>query len=53
MPGRASKLLSQRVVDEVIFDVDSSRFQSSKMYFCNAIEEGVRTRVASTSFPNE
>lgn len=48
LPG----LLSQRVVDEVIFDVDSSRLSGLEDVFLECDEEGVRTRVAIDFFPH-
>jgi exopolysaccharide biosynthesis polyprenyl glycosylphosphotransferase len=46
------KLLAERVVDEVIFNVDSSRLSSLEEVFLACDEEGVRTRVAIDFFPH-
>jgi exopolysaccharide biosynthesis polyprenyl glycosylphosphotransferase len=46
------KLIAQRVVDEVIFDVDSNRLSSLEEVFLACDEEGVRTRVAIDFFPH-
>lgn len=46
------RLLADRVVDEVIFDVDSSRLSSLEEVFLACDEEGVRTRVAIDFFPH-
>jgi exopolysaccharide biosynthesis polyprenyl glycosylphosphotransferase len=46
------KLIAERVVDEVIFDVDSSRLASLEEVFLACDEEGVRTRVAIDFFPH-
>jgi exopolysaccharide biosynthesis polyprenyl glycosylphosphotransferase len=46
------KLLAERVVDEVIFAVDSSRLSSLEEVFLQCDEEGVRTRVAIDFFPH-
>ena len=46
------KLLSERVVDEVIFEVDSSKLAALEEVFLQCDEEGVRTRVAIDFFPH-
>ncbi len=46
------KLIEGGVVDEVIFDVDSSRLASLEEVFLACDEEGVRTRVAIDFFPH-
>ena len=46
------RLIADRVVDEVIFDVDSSRLSSLEEVFLACDEEGVRTRVAIDFFPH-
>jgi exopolysaccharide biosynthesis polyprenyl glycosylphosphotransferase len=46
------ELIAERVVDEVIFDVDSSRLGSLEEVFLACDEEGVRTRVAIDFFPH-
>jgi exopolysaccharide biosynthesis polyprenyl glycosylphosphotransferase len=45
-------LLSQQVVDEIIFDVDSSKLPGLEEVFLQCDEEGVRTRVAIDFFPH-
>jgi exopolysaccharide biosynthesis polyprenyl glycosylphosphotransferase len=50
--GRLPVLLAERVVDEVIFDVDSSRLSGLEDVFLECDEEGVRTRVAIDFFPH-
>lgn len=45
-------LLATLAVDEVIFDVDSSRLASLEEVFLQCDEEGVRTRVAIDFFPH-
>ncbi len=45
-------LLKERIVDEVIFDVDSSRLEALEEVFLQCDEEGVRTRVAVGFFPH-
>lgn len=45
-------LLSKQVVDEVIFDVDSSKLPGLEEVFLQCDEEGVRTRVAIDFFPH-
>ncbi len=52
MPDRAAGLLAQRVVDEVIFDVESSQLSALEDVFLHCDEEGVRTRVAIDFFPH-
>jgi exopolysaccharide biosynthesis polyprenyl glycosylphosphotransferase len=51
-PLALPKLLAERVVDEVIFAVDSSRLASLEEVFLLCDEEGVRTRVAIDFFPH-
>jgi exopolysaccharide biosynthesis polyprenyl glycosylphosphotransferase len=46
------KLLAERVVDEVIFEVDSSKLAALEEVFLQCEEEGVRTRVAIDFFPH-
>jgi exopolysaccharide biosynthesis polyprenyl glycosylphosphotransferase len=46
------RLLERRVVDEVIFDVDSSKLPQLESVFLMCDEEGVRTRVALDFFPH-
>ena len=46
------KLLRSRIVDEVIFNVDSSRLASLEEIFLHCDEQGVRTRVAIDFFPH-
>ena len=46
------RLLAKRVVDEVIFDVDSSRLRDLEEIFLHCDEQGVRTRVAIDFFPH-
>ncbi len=46
------KLLDKKVVDEVIFNVDSSRLRELEEVFLLCDEEGVRTRVAVDFFPH-
>ncbi len=48
LPG----LLARQVVDEVIFDVDSSKLPALEEVFLHCDEEGVRTRVAIDFFPH-
>lgn len=50
--SKLPKLLEERVVDEVIFDVDSSRLAELEEVFLQCDEEGVRTRVAVGFFPH-
>lgn len=45
-------LLVNRIVDEVIFSVDSSRLASLEEIFLHCDEQGVRTRVAIDFFPH-
>jgi len=49
---RLPKLLSEQVVDEIIFDVDSSKLPGLEEVFLLCDEEGVRTRVAVDFFPH-
>jgi len=46
------QLLAGQIVDEVIFEVDSSRLSSLEEVFLECDEEGVRTRVALDFFPH-
>jgi exopolysaccharide biosynthesis polyprenyl glycosylphosphotransferase len=48
LPG----LLANRVVDEVIFNVDSSKLAGLEEIFLHCDEQGVRTRVAIDFFPH-
>ncbi len=45
-------LLASRIVDEVIFNVDSSRLSGLEEIFLHCDEQGVRTRVAIDFFPH-
>ena len=45
-------LLARQIVDEVIFDVESSRLSELEPVFLECDEEGVRTRVAIDFFPH-
>ena len=45
-------LLARQVVDEVIFDVDSSKLPGLEEVFLQCDEEGIRTRVAIDFFPH-
>ena len=49
---RLPKLLAGQVVDEIIFDVDSSKLPELEEVFLLCDEEGVRTRVAVDFFPH-
>jgi exopolysaccharide biosynthesis polyprenyl glycosylphosphotransferase len=49
---RLPKLLAGQVVDEIIFDVDSSKLPGLEEVFLLCDEEGVRTRVAVDFFPH-
>ena len=46
------KLLANRIVDEVIFNVDSSKLAGLEEVFLHCDEQGVRTRVAIDFFPH-
>ena len=46
------KLLREQIVDEVIFDVDSSTLSNLEDVFLLCDEEGVRTRVSIDFFPH-
>lgn len=46
------ELLSRQIVDEIIFDVDSSHLPALEEVFLHCDEEGVRTRVAIDFFPH-
>ncbi len=46
------KLIAEKVVDEVIFDVDSGNLAALEETFLACDEEGVRTRVAIDFFPH-
>ena len=45
-------LLTEQVVDEVIFDVESNRLSALEEVFLQCDEEGVRTRIAIDFFPH-
>jgi exopolysaccharide biosynthesis polyprenyl glycosylphosphotransferase len=45
-------LLARQVVDEVIFDVDSTKLSALEDVFLECDEQGVRTRVAIDFFPH-
>jgi len=49
---RLPTLLQERIVDEVIFNVDASRLAALEDVFLECDEEGVRTRVALDFFPH-
>ncbi len=49
---RLPELLEEQVVDEIIFDVDSSKLSGLEEVFLLCDEEGVRTRVAVDFFPH-
>lgn len=49
---RIPALLRQRVIDEVIFDVESNRLSALEPVFLHCDEEGVRTRIAIDFFPH-
>lgn len=49
---RIPLLLRQRVIDEVIFDVESNRLADLEPVFLHCDEEGVRTRIAIDFFPH-
>jgi exopolysaccharide biosynthesis polyprenyl glycosylphosphotransferase len=49
---RIPVLLRQRVIDEVIFDVESNRLSALEPVFLHCDEEGVRTRIAIDFFPH-
>ncbi len=46
------KLLREQIVDEVIFDVDSSKLYDLENVFLRCDEEGVRTRISIDFFPH-
>ena len=50
--GSLPGLLADRVIDEVIFDVDSSQLSALEDVFLECDEQGVRTRVAIDFFPH-
>jgi exopolysaccharide biosynthesis polyprenyl glycosylphosphotransferase len=50
--ARIPELLARRVVDEVIFDVESDKLSSLEPVFLHCDEEGVRTRLAIDFFPH-
>jgi exopolysaccharide biosynthesis polyprenyl glycosylphosphotransferase len=50
--GELPTLLRQRVVDEIIFAVDSDRLPALEEMFLLCDEEGVRTRLALDFFPH-
>lgn len=47
-----SRLLANQVVDEIIFDVDSTKLSALEDVFLQCDEEGVRTRLAIDFFPH-
>jgi exopolysaccharide biosynthesis polyprenyl glycosylphosphotransferase len=49
---RLQELLAEQVVDEIIFDVDSSKLSRLGDVFLLCDEEGVRTRIAVDFFPH-
>ena len=49
---RIPELLARQIVDEIIFDVDSSHLPALEEVFLHCDEEGVRTRVAIDFFPH-
>ena len=49
---RLPALLQEKIVDEVIFNVDSSRLAALEEVFLRCDQEGVRTRVAVDFFPH-
>ena len=49
---RIPALLRQRVIDEVIFDVESNHLSRLEPVFLQCDEEGVRTRIAVDFFPH-
>lgn len=51
-PEKLPELLARQVVDEVIFDVDSSKLPALEEVFLQCDEEGVRTRIAIDFFPH-
>ena len=50
--ARMPDLLARQIVDEVIFNVDSSKLPGLEEVFLRCDEEGVRTRVAIDFFPH-
>jgi exopolysaccharide biosynthesis polyprenyl glycosylphosphotransferase len=50
--AKLPQLLRKQVVDEVIFNVDSSKLPTLEEVFLQCDEEGVRTRVAVDFFPH-
>ena len=46
------RLVSNQVVDEIIFDVDSTKLSALEDVFLQCDEEGVRTRLAIDFFPH-
>lgn len=50
--AKLPRMLGGQIVDEVIFDVDSSRLPALEEVFLECDEEGVRTRVAVDFFPH-
>jgi exopolysaccharide biosynthesis polyprenyl glycosylphosphotransferase len=50
--ARMPELLARQIVDEVIFNVDSSKLPGLEEVFLRCDEEGVRTRVAIDFFPH-
>ncbi len=49
---RLQRMLAEQIVDEVIFDVESSKLPDLEEVFLDCDEEGVRTRVAIDFFPH-
>lgn len=50
--AKLPELLARQIVDEVIFDVDSTRLSALEDVFLECDEQGVRTRVAIDFFPH-
>jgi exopolysaccharide biosynthesis polyprenyl glycosylphosphotransferase len=50
--SEVSRLLAGQVVDEIIFDVESTRLPELEDVFLRCDEEGVRTRLAIDFFPH-
>lgn len=49
---KLQRMLAEQIVDEVIFEVDSSKLPELEEVFLQCDEEGVRTRVAIDFFPH-
>jgi exopolysaccharide biosynthesis polyprenyl glycosylphosphotransferase len=49
---RLPELLRQRVIDEIIFAIDSEKLRGMEKVFLHCDEEGVRTRVVVDFFPH-